>query len=60
MGRTIEVQTDLSMVTMEQYSQGYNSKAFMNKTHEYKKKVAVSDNLSAGGSPAIKYQNDLN
>ena len=34
-GRTIEVQTDLSMVTMEQYSQGYNSKAFMNKTHEY-------------------------
>ena len=31
-GRTIEVQTDLSMVTMEQYSQGYNSKAFMNKT----------------------------
>lgn len=48
------------MVTMEQYSQGYNSKAFMNKTHDYKTKAAVSDNLSAGGSPAIKYQNDLN
>lgn len=35
LGRTIEVQTDLSMVTMEQYSQGYNSKAFMNRTNEF-------------------------
>jgi len=34
-GRTIEVLTDLSMVTMEQYSQGYNSKAFMNKTQGF-------------------------
>ena len=37
-GRTIEVQTELSMVTMEQYSQysqGYNSKAFMNKTQGF-------------------------
>ena len=37
-GRAIEVQTDLSMLTMEQYSQGnaqgYNSKAF-NKTHGF-------------------------
>ena len=39
---------------MEQYSQGYNSKAFMNKTY------GAPDNLSAGGSPNIKYQNDLN
>ena len=34
-GRTIEVQTELSMVTMEQYSQGYNSKAFMNRTNDF-------------------------
>lgn len=61
-GRTIEVQTDLSMVTMEQYSQGYNSKAFMNKTHEFNTRDGQShlDNISQMSPTAhIKYQNDL-
>ena len=45
------------MVTMEQYSQGYNSKAFMNKTHEYiKDTVNNADQHSLGDqSPGIKY-----
>ena len=60
-GKAIEVQTDLSMVTMEQYSQGYNSKAFMNKTHDFKDAANQNnqDNTSVT-SPNIKYQNDLN
>ena len=55
------------MLTMEQYSQEskfQNSKAFMNKTNEYKKSKAVgaADSVSraSGASPNIKYQNDLN
>lgn len=49
------------MVTMEQYSQGYNSKAFMNKTHDFKDAANQNnqDNTSVT-SPNIKYQNDLN
>jgi len=49
------------MVTMEQYSQGYNSKAFMNKTQDFKDDANRNnqDNISAA-SPNIKYQNDLN
>lgn len=66
-GRTIEVQTDLSMVTMEMYSQGYNSKAFMNKTHEFKGPMNMAqaaamhnDTVISMNSPShIKYQNDL-
>ena len=42
-GRTIEVQTELSMVTMEQYSQGYNSKAFMNKTQGFMNSQAANN-----------------
>ena len=57
-GRTIDVQTDLSMVTMEQYSQG-NSKAIMNKTHDFKglKNRVNSNNVETMsiGSPNIKY-----
>jgi len=35
MGRTIEVQTDLSMVTMEQYSQVSKRGGVMNRTHGF-------------------------
>ena len=47
---------------MEQYSQG-NSKAFMNKTHDFKgiseRVNNMIDSISVG-SPNIKLQNDLN
>ena len=50
------------MVTMEQYSQG-NSKAIMNKTHDFKglKNRVNSNNAETMsiGSPNIKYQNDM-
>lgn len=53
-GRTIEVQTDLSMVTMEQYSQGYNSKAFMNKTQGFLNKTSGDKDEISQGSPTMQ------
>ena len=58
-GRTIEVQTDLSMVTMEQYSQG-NSKAF-NKTTDFQQQDQPNNgDAMSVGSPNILLKNELN
>ena len=43
--RTIEVQTELSMVTMEQYSQGYASNAFQKQMNNYKDSVSKNSSI---------------